>query len=388
MVTANETFRNWRGYVEGKPCSRTVEARLYTDVWIVGEIPNLGPYSFLNTLAGNHTYRQGQARPAVVLRVALHAEHHLEAVRLKNNYEHYHGGDFTDEMAAIASLFLGIRMKAGAVDREFMPGRDPLGNPIQLGGKGTPVLPPTVDAPQIPRLMTNSNLLNLNTLNSFPNQSVQDSNALIKAARMYQQAIWICDSDPSLAWLLLISAVEIAAVQWAGSAGTPAERLQTSMPELYELLQKSEESLIEPVAGLLVDYTKATKKFVDFLVEFLPEPPALRPSSFLRFAYTKEAMKSAAVIIYGHRSKSLHSGTAFPMPMCNPPWLFSSDGNVDPAYQETVMGLATSTGSATWNQKETPMLLNAFEHIARGAILNWWQSLKVRSDLPDDGGTE
>jgi len=293
---------------------------------------------------------------------------------MTDNFEHYHGGDFIDEMAAIASLFLGIRMQAGPIDREFVPGGDPLGRPIQYNiSKATPVLPPPAGAPQIPRLRRERKLVELKSLESFPARGIREANTLIKAARMYQQAVWVCDTDPALAWLLLISAVETAAVIWAGNENAPRDRLQASLPQLYKLLEDSAcQDLIDPVADILGKYTRATKKFIDFLLAFSPEPPSERPTKFLQFSFNHKDLKVAASLIYGHRSENLHSGTAFPLPMCTPPQLWSSEGRQDAAYQEVPIGLAMSSRGATWCRDQTPMLLHVFEYLARGALLRWW----------------
>src|SRR5206468_599315 len=102
-----------------------------------------------------------------------------------------------DEIAAVASLFLGIRLKAGPVDREFPPEGDPFGRPIQYGSKAVPVLPPPAGRPQIPRLRGDRNLVDLKVLENFPKRCAREANTLIKAARMYQQAMWVADSDPA-----------------------------------------------------------------------------------------------------------------------------------------------------------------------------------------------
>jgi hypothetical protein len=374
VVTANETYENWRCFSGREPLKSVIEARLYTDVWLIGELTGLGPYSFFNTIALPH---QGLPRPAVVLRVGVHFPQRPPSMPMSDDFEHYHGGDFIDEMAALASLFLGIRMQAGPVDREFVPGGDPLGRPIQYGPKAAPVLPPPAAAPQIPRLRKECNLIALKSMESFPARSVLEANTLVKAARLYQQAVWVCDSAPRLAWHLLISAVETAAVVWSGSEDAPRDRLQVWLPKLYKILETSKcPDLIDPIADILTEYTRSTKKFIDFLVEFSPEPPSERPTKFLRFSFSRKDMSSAAGVIYGHRSKSLHSGTAFPLPMCTPPQLFSFDGKQDPAHQEVPAGMAVSSRGSTWPRDQTPMLLHIFEYLARGALLRWWGSLE------------
>lgn len=381
--TANATSDLWQQFLRKEQRRNVVEAKLYTDARILGELRELGPYVFINTIAHAQPTRRNSIRPAIVLRVSIHAERFDPASRLgempwKDDFDHYHGGDYIDEMAALVSLFLGIRVKAGPVDREFTENGDPCGRPTQYDPKPVPDLLIANGSLQIPRLSGDRNLVDLQALEGFPNHSIQESNTLIKAARMYQQAVWIADSDPALAWLLLVSAVETTAVKWAGDTGTAREKLQVGLPEVFQLLSEDSCShLIDPIAKILAKYTRATKKFIDFLLEFSPPPPAQRPSEFLRFSFEQKHLKKAANIIYQHRSESLHSGTAFPLPMCQFPERVGIGGKQDDAYQEIPLGLATRAQGATWHREVTPMLLHTFEYIARGAITAWWKSLDV-----------
>jgi hypothetical protein len=165
-----------------------------------------------------------------------------------------------------------------------------------------------------------------------------------------------------------VSAVETTAVEWRESTGTPTEQLELAMPVLATLIESKCPELVESIAVQLSRLTKATKRFVDFLVEFAPKPPLERPPDHVQFKY--EELKQAASIIYDHRSRALHDGTAFPAPMCWPPHRGVSE------YQEVPFGLASGSGGATWTIDKTPMLLNTFEHIARGALLNWWNTVR------------
>lgn len=104
-------------------------------------------------------------------------------------------------------------MQARPVNREFVPRGDPLGTPIQYGSKASPVVPPSAGAPQIPRLRGKRNLVELKKLLTLSRgDAFEKANALIKAARIYQKAVWVCDADPALTCMLLISAIETAAV--------------------------------------------------------------------------------------------------------------------------------------------------------------------------------
>jgi hypothetical protein len=46
------------------------------------------------------------------------------------------------------------------------------------------------------------------------------------------------------------------------------------------------------------------------------------------------------------------------------------------AIQEVPWGLNTGGSGGVWDAKEAPMLLSAFEYIARGSLLNWWDELR------------
>ena len=70
---------------------------------------------------------------------------------------------------------------------------------------------------------------------------------------------------------------------------------------------------------------------------------------------------------------SLHRGTAFPLPMCEAPRYTAAPDKLM-SVQEKPDGLARASRNASWKADQTPMLLNTFEHVARGALLNWWKS--------------
>src|SRR5688572_7910479 len=94
----------------------------------------------------------------------------------------------------------------------------------------------------------------------------------------YQEALWVAESDPSLAWLLLVSSVEGAANQWKKSRGAPEDRLRAAKPELAQYCDSlGVDGLLSRVASEFADSLGATKKFVDFLIAHLPSPPDRRP---------------------------------------------------------------------------------------------------------------
>ena len=112
------------------------------------------------------------------------------------------------------------------------------------------------------------------------------------------------------------------------------------------------------------------RKFVDFLMEFLPTPPQARPADWAQHSWIEEDMRKSLRVIYGHRSRALHDGIPFPAPMCE------TAMRLDPQWAapaEKPLGDAVSTAGGVWVRQDIPMLLQTFEHIARGALLEWWR---------------
>jgi hypothetical protein len=195
--------------------------------------------------------------------------------------------------------------------------------------------------------------------------------------------VWIADSDPSLIWLMLVSAIETAALSWSADV-SPIEQLEIAFPDLVELIAGCGcPELLGSVAESLKQLTGSTKRFVGFIEAFAPPPPAARPEAYLQFSFAPADLRRAMSLIYGHRSKSLHRGTAFPLPMCAPPQC-AQVSETEVKVQEKPQGLAMSSRNASWKAEQTPILLNTFEHIARGTLLNWWKSLGRPDNPPPD----
>jgi hypothetical protein len=193
------------------------------------------------------------------------------------------------------------------------------------------------------------------------------ASTLVRSARSYQQAVWVAESDPHLAWLLLISAVETAASFWCAKEVTPLEKLEASRPELVELLrQKGDEDWLKDVAEQLAPFMGATRTFADFLLTFLPEPPSARQQLRLQHPWEPKAIRDSLRVIYKWRSRALHGGVPFPAPMCEPPEVLYG------VTAERPLGSATATLGGVWTEDDTPMLLHLFEHLVRGALLKWW----------------
>jgi hypothetical protein len=359
------SIANWLAFENKEPWLASEEFPLFTDAWITGEIET-GPYLFINTVA----FGLGAVRPAIVLRYAMHKVWEYPDFK-KTNAELYHGGSPQEELAALASLVMGIRLRAGSPTRRFEPKGDPLGTPTESGRRIIPYfhLP---DAYNLPSAAKGQHpLAALNVLNSLPRLSLTEARAIVRAARLYQDALWLAESEPELTWLLLVSALETTANEWQKKKGDKIARLQASKPDLYEYLVSLKDScILSTVADYIADSLGITGKFVAFVLKFLPGPPPLRPPEWAQFKWEPNQLKEALKTIYRYRSNALHEGRPFPLPMSVADYLDSSWQ----APAEKMIALGTSQGGGTWLQKDIPMNLHLFEYVARNVLLNWWKA--------------
>lgn len=381
MKTENKTlppiYENWLAFIENKASQNISEYPLFSDAHITGEnTTDFGPYKFINPCS--YTYYAYQPKIALILRVDDRINREIDYPEMKKtDTTSYHGGDFADEVAAIVSLSLGVRIKAGGRTREFRE-QDKFGRPIGWEKRQIPNIFPEYNRYKVPSVIKEHSIISLEPFKSFFKLSAETAIAVIKAARLYQDALWIVESEPSLAWIMLVSAIEVAATQWKKQNESPVERLKASKPELYKYLEKTKvENITSEVASYLSDSLGAIRKFIDFILEFLPEDPGRRPPQYLQHIWDKSEIKKSMRVIYNYRSQALHGGTPFPYPMCESPY-YQKDFD-SPA--EKPIGLGCYAQGGTWRIEDTPMLINTFEYIVKNCLLNWWENLNnVKKD--------
>jgi hypothetical protein len=328
----------------------------------------------MNTVAVSNS--SDVIKPAVILRYGVYKKSPFPDFR-KTTAELHHGGSPPEEVAALSSLIMAMRLRAGRTTRRFEPNLDPRGKPVEIGEQELPYFqkPRTYKLPHI--AMGPHSLMDLTKLQTLAKISVTEAIAIVRSARLYQDAMWLAEPEPELAWLLLVSAIETAANEWQKGNGENIARLKCSKPKLYKYLDSIEDrSVLSTVADNLVDSLGITKKFKDFLITFLPDPPSARPAKWAQFNWEEKELKRAFVKIYGYRSKALHEGRPFPLPMCSPG--FQEPGWDAPA--ERMIANATSQNANVWLHKDVPMNLHLFEYIARNALLIWWDSCAARDE--------
>jgi len=283
----------------------------------------------------------------------------------------YHGGWFQDEIAALVSLCLGIRVRAADESRRFDGGGDPLGRHQAFRFRSEPTMNLGERRLKLPNSVGDHYLKNISPIKLLPKLSREEAIVVIRAARLYQDALWVAESEPALSWLMFVSALEAGANMWHKGDDTPVSELKESKPDLYSILENTGiEGLTESVAKEIVHTLGATNKFIKFVMKFLPDPPEKRPREWAKISWSRTSMKAALGKIYEYRSNALHGGIPFPAPMCNGGMM------IEGCMVEKPTGLACSTLGGVWLAEDTPMLLHMFEYIARGVLINWISSLR------------
>lgn len=365
------TYINWAEFLKRTEETETCEYSLYTDAILEGQIEEgLGPFQIFNT--GLDSYIRN---PIITLRITYHIPsfyggllpgesiHDGEAKAFK----HYHGASMNEEITSLLSLSLGIRLKSGTVNRRFLKGSDHKGRPVNYGvaWEKDPVLSNNALGTILPQSLGKHNFNELSLLKDYAFLNPMDSLILVKVSRQYQEAMWIAESDPQLSWLMLVSTIEIAADHWKESNESALDRLEASKPDLLKLLRENgEEEFVEKVAEQLVPYMGSTKKFIDFILNFKPEPPVIRPSEESQIDWSPKGLKKSMQKIYDYRSKALHGGSPFPLPMC-----------MAPGDAEKNSGITVYAIGAAWDIKELPMFLQTFEFIVRKCLHKWWAEM-------------
>jgi hypothetical protein len=261
-------------------------------------------------------------------------------------------------MASLASLALARRLRSGGLSRRFEPGDE----------RGVPFKPwqqvPRLGAPArgrnaiLPSIQAEAKLDDARPLlASYPGLTLNNARALARAARLYAQALWIADDDPAQAWLRLVSAVEAAAAQWKAPKGSSLERLREGAPELAGLVEQAGQ-VSDQIAEKLAPTVKATAKFLEFTMTYLPVPPAQRPEFGL---VDWDDMRAALTTIYDHRSRDLHAGTPFPGPLCEAPM---PDSEGFPTEKVHSLGVAGQGG--VWSEADLPLHPHTYAYVATG----------------------
>ena len=366
----------WRNWLAPLPDEvRSFEATLYTDAWLTGgPLLSFGPYEIYNTVPAV----EGEMREGLVLRVRDHVAPRVHSPEsLQTDTSSWIGLTLDEEIAALLALTLGARVRSGGITRTF-DSDDPRGRPVAYGHRPPQWNPPRMTI--LPHLYRATvSLDETHIIHNLPRLTANDAIALIRAARSYQNALWVADEDPDSAWIRLTSAVEVVAAADGSADSSPEDALAEWKPDLAQMLKsRGGPSLVTDTASHLSHLIGSSQKFLRFMMKFDPGPPASRPDEEWARVNWK-SLRARLRSIYDYRSQSLHGGSPFPGPLCVPPMR-----TVGPAWSERPLGLASFSESTQWHARDLPMYLWVYERTVRGALLNWWTTRSASIGEPQN----
>ncbi len=372
-------WANWRAQIAGSPArtdSRTstsqvlplwTEFALYSDAWFTGDLA-FGPMELFLSFP-RYGQRVGYAKSVLTLRTHDHLpDPEYGPLDLEEqDVSAYTGGDVGDEFASLMALALNRRLRSGgAVRQSFELGG--LGRP-RLSGHQEPFLAEPDWRPMIPGI-GNQALLNdaSKYLDSYIASDGAEAVALLRAAHQFADALWVADADPRIAWIKMFGALEAAANHWDGErTQDPADQLRRRHPGLYNRLRKEAPEAVEIVAVSLSRVLGAESKLLDFVLEYAPSAPKVRPEFGV---FDWGTLDAAISILYDHRSRDLHGGIPFPGPLCAAPEI-DNEGVAAEAFP----ALAGASGGGAWASTRLPMYLNTFVTIVGDSLRKWWLEL-------------
>jgi hypothetical protein len=137
-------WENAHAKLAGEPWAGALEIACYTDaLWLDGLIAS-GPYTAMVPLALTEDWpeRSGEPRMGLVIRIDRHSDDpddYIDEAWNQRDQKVAHGGDAGEELAALLSLALGIRLRAGGISRVFR--RDDPNDRVPASGRACGSLP-------------------------------------------------------------------------------------------------------------------------------------------------------------------------------------------------------------------------------------------------------
>jgi hypothetical protein len=366
---------NARHFVE-QGCARTggAEFLLYSDTRVTGGSElTCHPYVLTNSFGFPE---KGRLAPVL----ALYLDDHFPDLGVQPMEETDVAGwlnlTLEDEVACVLSLVAGVRLRSGGRVRRFTDAAS-RGVPEFFGHRvpeWTATERPIYPVPE---------QISMESLDGWMDRYLtlerEDAVALVRAARQFRDALWVADTDPELAWLFLVSALEVIAGREALSSASPADLFRQEKPALAaQLLEAGGEAHLAAVAQELVGVVRATARFLSCVKTHLPVPPSVRPEVYAQVDWAWPKLRKQVAMVYDYRSQRLHGGVPFPSPLCQVPY------GQGAALEERPTGIASASGNAAWRSEDLPMHLHTFGYIVRGCLLDWWQKTSRGTEGTND----
>jgi len=318
-----------------------IEYEVITDANVIGEL-QYGPYFFR---VWELTPKNPGEERKLFLRIREVSNRDIDYDNAKRD-GYYHGGDIADELVILSSLFLRRRIKRGHVLR--------IGDtPVFYDKKGTHIIDTQLIDGQ-------NNLVELASWFDLI-KTLDESSHLkfILASKFYNKAIEIIEEQPDMAYLNLVSAIEVL----CQDTDIGDTRIADFDQHLFNLINTIENAELQnKIEEAIVGRERFIgRRFVQFILNHVDESfwnYDLRPQlGRVEVGELPRLLKK----IYKQRSDTLHSGEPFP------PSVFTS-----PLHGcEIDFSLATMVREKRWEAKDYIPNPYFFERLVNHVLKNY-----------------
>lgn len=351
MVEDRRMFfiRNREVLLKEKVKGHVYEYELTTDAKILGYY-TYDPYGFCIWEFADK--RDGEERKLILRTEQYTASWHLES----DSPEYYHGGDIPEELVALASLFLRRKIKLGPIVRmnDF---------PKLIG-----ITRRWIDRDLIEDV---SNLKDLiKWLELVERLDIKYHYKFILATRLYHRAILDIETQPDVAYLNLISAIEVLSNEF--ELDDVLENLKDNLDiELLDEIRSLDEPDLQKEfeIALLKRINKRPQQFVKFILKYIMDDDEFwtyekRPKYW---KITPKVLPELLERVYQQRSNFLHDGVPFQPDIFHPPAL-KTEINIGKALQDR---------GKKWTSEEFIPYPHFFERLINHVLKNFLKKNQV-----------
>lgn len=330
--------------------SHITEYEVIADAHIVGGV-TYGPYYFTIWEIGHKT--EGELRRLCLRIQEKSFDENEKPWETANKSGFYHGGGIASELVALASLFLRRRLKLGPI--------------VRMGDEPRMIVPSSgrIDND----LFTGSS--NLGELNEWlplvENLRADCHQAFILAVKLYQQAIGIIEDWPDIAYLNLVSSIEVLCQDFEIER-IPLSRLDVKLASLVSQISdtclrgKIEDSILarerfigQKFENFIIAHTD--KSFWEYSAR--PKLGRINPSDL------RELLKR----IYHQRSRTLHTGEPF----------YPSVSYCPPQGAEIDFSLGMTIGKRKWEPGDFIPYPHFFERLVNHVLKDYLKKNQAQS---------
>jgi len=332
-------LRNAESLKDDSVPRRSAEYQVVADARIVGELP-FGPYVFSIWEISNR--REGDGR-WLCLRVQERMRD--PSSMTADRFGFYHGGVIPSELVALASLFLRQRLRLGPIVRMD---DSPRLLPEKHGWIDREIVSGESNFGELANWLARAERLKPDLHEPF-----------VLCAKLYQQALELIESKPDLAYLNLVSAIEVLASRHDLEKPT----LDEVYPDIAALTGRvQDDELRSGIEQKIVAKERLIKrKFVEFIVTHTDETFWSSGSRPQHGRVEPRQLKELMEKVYDQRSRTLHSGEPFPPNVFHPPLL----------DEEFPIGVEMSVGERKWLPEDLVPSPHFFERLVNHVLKNF-----------------